>query len=219
MHDAVVVELSPNPVASVVWLHGLGADGHDFEAVVPMLGLPAAAPVRFVFPHAPVQPVTMNGGMAMRAWYDVYGIGADVAQDEAGIRRCHERLQNLVAQERSRAGIRRLVLAGFSQGGAMALYTGLRLEEPAAGLLSLSSWLPLAERLAGELSDAGRRTPILMMHGSQDQVVPLALAEASRGRLLAAGCAVDWRTYPMPHTVVASQLADIGAWLQERLAL
>jgi len=218
--DSLEVTLHPHPTASVIWLHGLGADGRDFEPVVPMLGLSADAPVRFVFPHAPVQPVSVNQGMPMRAWYDIYGIGAGFPQDEPGIRRAEALLGELVARQRAR-GIaqERLVLAGFSQGGALALHAALRLEEPAAGVLALSTWLPLAERLEDEITAAGRRTPILMMHGSDDPVVSLAVAEASRDRLLACGCAVDWRTYPMPHTVVAPQLTVIGAWLRERLAL
>lgn len=220
MGETVELELTPDPTATVLWLHGLGADGYDFEPVVPMLGLPDRARLRFVFPHAPVQPVSVNGGLPMRAWYDIYGIGPGYPQDEPGIRRAEGRLRELIAREAQR-GIApgRLVLAGFSQGGALALHTGLRLAEPVAGVVALSTWLPLGENLEAELTDAGRRTPILMMHGTGDTVVPLEVAERSRDRLQGCGCSVEWQTFGMPHTVIAPQLRRIGDWLRARLDL
>jgi phospholipase/carboxylesterase len=208
----VEIETGPSPQAAIIWLHGLGADGHDFEPIVPELGLPASLPVRFVFPHAPLMPVTINGGAVMRAWYDVAGDGR---QDEAGIRAAQARVEALLAREKAR-GIRAvsIVLAGFSQGGAVALQTGLRYPERLAGILALSTYLPLADKLAAEASPANRAVPILMCHGIQDSVIPLSAATRSRDALRALGYAVDWREYPMPHAVCAEEIADIGRWLR-----
>jgi phospholipase/carboxylesterase len=200
----------------VIWLHGLGADGHDFEPIVPELRLESALRVRFVFPHAPVQPVTINGGYAMRAWYD---IGNDRRQDEAGIRASQARVEALIARERTRGvAARRIVLAGFSQGGAIALQTALRHPERLAGVLALSTYLPLAETLAAEAHPANRDAPIFMAHGTQDPLIPLARAAASRDTLRALGYDVQWREYPMPHSVCAEEIAEIGAWLTGVLA-
>lgn len=216
--SAVEVQTADAPDAAVIWLHGLGADGHDFEGVVPMLGLAPEARVRFVFPHAPVRPVTLNGGRAMRAWYDVYGIGPQFRQDEPGIRAARAQVEALIAREHER-GVRaeRVVLAGFSQGGAVALYTGLRHPHQLAGLLGLSTWLPVKTALAAEAHPANRATPVLMLHGTEDSVVHLAIAEASCAHMRENGYTVNWRTYPMGHTVCADELADIGAWLCQRL--
>lgn len=221
MTDAPLeIETAAHPNASVIWLHGLGADGYDFEGVVPMLGLPPAAALRFVFPHAPVQPVTINGGMHMRAWYDIVGIGPEYPQDDAGIRVSEQRLGNWIEAEADRGvDASRVVLAGFSQGGAVALHTGLRYPQPLAGIIALSTYLPLAERLADEAHPANRSVPILMVHGEQDPVVPMVFAEASRRRLEQNGYAVQWQTYPMPHTICSDELALIGAWLRARLQL
>ena len=210
--ETLEIETGPSPRAAVIWLHGLGADGHDFEPIVPELEMPAAPGVRFVFPHAPLQPVTINGGAVMRAWYDVTGDGR---QDEAGIRASQARVEALVARERARGiAARSIVLAGFSQGGAMALQAGLRHPERLAGILALSGYLPLPEGLADEVSQANRDVPIFMAHGTQDPVIPLSWATRSRDRLTALGYAIDWHEYPMPHSVCAEEIADIGRWVR-----
>jgi len=210
--DAIEIETAPAPRAAVLWMHGLGADGHDFEPIVPELGMPAAPAVRFVFPHAPLQPVAINRGAVMRAWYDVTGDGR---QDAEGIRASQVRVEALIARERARGiAARSIVLAGFSQGGAMALHTGLRYPERLAGILALSCYLPLPETLEREASQATRDVPIFMAHGTQDPVIPLSWAMRSRDRLGALGYAVEWHEYPMPHSVCAEEIADVGRWLK-----
>lgn len=213
MLETIEVETGARPDAAVIWMHGLGADGHDFEPVVPELRLPERLRVRFVFPHAPIRPVTINAGMRMRAWYDIFQLGGG-AEDEAGIRASQAEVQRLIERETQR-GIRpgRIVLAGFSQGGAMALHTGLRHPEPLAGIIALSTWLPLAAQLPAERSAANVRTPIFMAHGTEDPMVPLALARASRAALERLGYAVEWHEYPMPHSVCGEEIADIAAFL------
>ena len=214
--EAVEIETGPSPRASVIWMHGLGADGHDFEPIVPELGMPATPSARFVFPHAPVQPVTINGGARMRAWYDVTGDGR---QDAAGIRASQARVEALIARERSRGmAPGAIVLAGFSQGGAMALHTGLRHPERLAGILALSTYLPLPDTLAQEASKANRNLPIFMAHGTQDPVIPLSWAARSRDHLTSLGYTVDWHEFPMPHSVCAQEIADIARWLNRILA-
>jgi phospholipase/carboxylesterase len=214
------VELEPSAPAdaAVVWMHGLGADGHDFESLVPELRLPAAPSLRFVFPHAPIRPVTINGGMRMRAWYDVVGFDKRAPQDAAGIRESAESLGLLLKRERER-GIpaERIVVAGFSQGGAMALQLGLRWPERLAGVIALSTWLPLADTLEAEAHPANAAVPLLLAHGSFDPVVPQAAGEASRDALRALGYDVDWRSYPMPHSLCAQEVEDIRAWLLRTL--
>lgn len=214
----VVIEPAGSAGAAVIWLHGLGADGHDFEAVVPMLALPPRPPVRFVFPHAPVRPVTINGGMAMRAWYDITGDEARGHQDESGIRASGDTLHRLIDREIAR-GIApcRIVVAGFSQGGAIALHGGLRYPAALGGIVALSTYLPLADRLEAEGHPANRSTPILMVHGTSDTVIPLASALASRRRLTGLGYAVDWRTWPMAHSVCPEEIASIAAFLRQVL--
>ena len=215
--ETIDIETGREPRAAVIWLHGLGADGHDFEPIVPELGMPAAAPpVRFVFPHAPLQPVTINGGAVMRAWYDVTGDGR---QDAAGVRSSQAHVEALIARERARGvAARAIVLAGFSQGGAMALQTGLRYPERLAGILALSAYLPLPDTVANEAHAANRDVPIVMSHGIQDPVIPLSWAKRSRDHLVALGYAVDWREYPMPHSVCAEEIEDVGRWLRVVLA-
>jgi len=209
--ETLEIETGASPRAAVIWLHGLGADGHDFEPIVPELGLPAALALRFVFPHAPHQAVTINGGAVMRAWYDVTGDGR---QDAVGIRASQVRVESLIARERARGvAARCIVLAGFSQGGAVALQTGLRHPERLAGILALSSYLPLPDTLAQEASEANRDLPIFMSHGTQDPVIPLSWAARSRDHLVALGYAVEWREYPMPHSVCAEEIEDVGRWL------
>lgn len=217
MLDAVEIDTGPEPQLAVLWLHGLGADGHDFEPIVPELGL--TVPVRFVFPHAPQRPVTINGGMRMRAWYDIFGFGVGAREDAAGVRASAAAVTRLIDREAER-GIpaERVVLAGFSQGGAMALHTALREPRRLAGVLALSTYLPLAASLAAERSAANEATPIFMAHGSADSVLPLALAEASRRVLADLGYAVEWHVYPMQHAVCAEEVDAIGAWLA-RLAV
>jgi phospholipase/carboxylesterase len=202
--DAVEIEIGPSARGAVIWMHGLGADGHDFEPIVPELDLPEGLALRFVFPHAPLRPVTINGGAVMRAWYDVTGLG--------GVRRD---IEVLIEREKTRGlAAGQIVLAGFSQGGAMALQTGLRHPARLAGLVVLSSFLPLPSALAAEVSLANRDVPIFMTHGTHDPMIPLARGRESRDRLLALGYRVDWHEYPMPHSVCAEEIADLSAWLR-----
>ena len=213
--STVEIETGAAPRASVIWLHGLGADGHDFEPIVPELQLPATLPVRFVFPHAPVQAVTINGGARMRAWYDVYALEGVRREDETGVRASQARVEALIAREKAR-GVAppRIVLAGFSQGGAIALQTGLRHGERLAGIMALSTYLPLASSVAKEASAANRDVPIFMAHGVYDDLIPLARAAASRDALVAAGYRVEWHEYPMQHSVCAEEIADVSRWLR-----
>ena len=209
--DAVELETGKDPAAAVIWLHGLGADGHDFEPIVPELRL--KRPVRFVFPHAPVRPVTINAGMRMRAWYDILQLGGG-PEDEPGVRASQRLLEDLISREGSR-GIApdKIVLAGFSQGGAIVLQTALRYPQRLAGVLALSTYLPLAKRLENEASAANREVPIFMAHGVYDDIIPLDRAEASRQHLERLGYRIDWHDYPMPHSVCAAEVADIAAFL------
>lgn len=217
--ETVEVTTGANPGFSVIWLHGLGADGHDFEPVVPMLGLPSAPAVRFVFPHAPVRPVTLNGGMAMRAWYDIKAISASRDQDEAGIIHSAALVDALVAREQQRGvPVARQVVAGFSQGGAMALYAGLRQTQRLAGVISLSAYMLFPERLAAGQSAANAGLPVFVGHGSMDAVVPMAMGKASAEVLQQLGYSVDWQSYPMAHSVAAEELTAIGRWLRARMA-
>jgi phospholipase/carboxylesterase len=214
--ETVEIDSASTPAAGVLWLHGLGADGHDFEPIVPELRLPLA--VRFVFPHAPVRPVTINQGAVMRAWYDVRGIGGERSEDAEGVRASARQIEALLAREKAR-GIpaARIVLAGFSQGGAMALHSGLRHEERLAGVLALSCFLPLADTLAAEASPANRDVPIFFAHGIHDPLIPLARARRARDILVELGWRVEWHEYPMPHAVCTEEVADIAAWLTKVL--
>ena len=209
---AIEIETGANPRHAVIWLHGLGADGHDFEPIVPELEV--ARPLRYVFPHAPVRPITINGGMAMRAWYDISGMEIAQRQDEAGIRASQGLLEGLIAREIER-GIpaERIVLAGFSQGGAIALQTALRYPERLAGILALSTYLPLASTVEAERAGANQALPIFMAHGRFDDIIPLDRAQASRKHLEALGYAVEWHEYPMPHSVCPPEIAHIAAFL------
>jgi phospholipase/carboxylesterase len=204
--DAVEIETGPDPQATVIWLHGLGADGHDFEPIVPELEL--AKPVRFVFPHAPMRPVTINNGMRMRAWYDIFQLGGG-PEDEAGIRASQKLVEELIKKQHGR----KLVLAGFSQGGAIVLQTALRHPEPLAGVLALSTYLPLSTALAAERHAANQNTPIFMAHGRFDDIIPIDRARQSRQALEKLGYAVTWKEYPMPHSVCAEEIADISRFL------
>ena len=216
--DAVEIETGPSAHAAVIWMHGLGADGHDFEPIVPELDLPDGLSVRFVFPHAPLRPVTINGGAVMRAWYDVAGLGGVRREDEQGVRASQREIEALIEREKKRGlAAGQILLAGFSQGGAMALQTGLRHPERLAGLVVLSSFLPLANALAAEVSPTNRDVPIFMAHGAHDPMIPLARGRESRDRLLALGYGVEWHEYPMPHSVCAEEIADLSAWLRVAL--
>jgi phospholipase/carboxylesterase len=216
--EAIEIETAPQPAASVIWLHGLGADGNDFVPIVGELELPET-PIRFVFPHAPVQPVTINAGMVMRAWYDVRGADLARREDERGVRASQTLVEALVARERARGTpARRIVLAGFSQGGAISLQTGLRHPERLAGIMALSCYVPIAESLAAEAHAANRDVPIFMAHGLYDPIVPIAAARRSRELLERLGYGVEWHEYPMPHSVTPQELDDIGAWLARALA-
>jgi phospholipase/carboxylesterase len=211
--QTIEVETGKQPDAAVIWLHGLGADGRDFEPVVPELRLPQRLSLRFVFPHAPIRPVTLNQGMRMRAWYDILQLGGG-REDDPGIRASQKSLEDLIAREGSR-GIApgRVVLAGFSQGGAIALQTALRYGERLAGTLALSTYLPLAATLAAERNPANRDLPIFMAHGWQDPMIPVDRARASRDALTQLGYAVEWHEYPMQHSVCLEEISDIAAWL------
>ena len=215
----IQIDTAPNPTAAVIWLHGLGADGNDFAGLVPELDLSACPAIRFIFPHAPSMPVAINGGYVMPAWYDIHGADLLSRQDDAGIRRSEQAIQALMAQEIAR-GIapERMVLAGFSQGCAMALHTGLRYPQKLAGIMALSGYLPLAEAFAAERAGVNADTPIFMAHGSQDSVVVPARGEATRDLLTGLGYAVQWHSYPMPHSVHPREIADIAAFLTQVLA-
>jgi len=216
--DAVEINPLLPPRASIIWLHGLGADGHDFEPLIPQLDIVDRLGVRVVLPHAPRRPVTINAGMLMPAWYDIPAADFSRAEDSDGIRASEQQLRALIAREVALGNpAARILLAGFSQGGAIALHTGLRYPETLAGILALSTYLPLAARLAAEMSAANRAVPIMMAHGTRDPVVPLHLAEQSRDRLLQAGYRVDWHTYAMQHAVYPEEVADVRRWLEQRL--
>jgi phospholipase/carboxylesterase len=215
--DTIDIDTGAAPTASLIVLHGLGADGNDFVPFAEELDLRAVGPVRFVFPHAPTRPVTINGGYVMRAWYDIAGPGGP--EDEAGLRASQAQVEALIARERERGvPASRIVLAGFSQGCAMTLMTGLRHRERLAGLAGLSGYLPLAARTAGERSDANALVPIFLAHGSADPMIPLARATASRDALRALGYGVEWHEYPMPHSVCAEEVRDLNRWLLGVLA-
>ena len=211
-------ETGPNPGAAVIVLHGLGADGNDFVPVARELDLAAAGAVRFVFPHAPVIPVTINGGHSMRAWYDIRAADLVQREDEAGLRKSLEQVEALIAREKSRGvPADRIVLAGFSQGCAMALLTGLRHAERLGGIVGMSGYLPLAATTAAERHAANELTPIFLAHGRSDPVVPMARAIASRDALAALGYPVQWHDYPMGHSVCMEEIADLNVWLLDRL--
>jgi phospholipase/carboxylesterase len=216
--EALEIETAPFPTAAVVWLHGLGADGYDFVDIVPALRL-SALPTRFVFPHAPTRPVTINGGMVMRAWYDVHGDAGVRREDEAGVRESQRQIEALIAREKTRGiPVGRIVLAGFSQGGAMALQTGLRHPERIAGIMALSCFLPLIDKVAAETAAVNRDAPIFMAHGTQDPLIPLARARHAHDLLTGLGYRIEWHEYPIPHSVSPSEIRDISAWLQRILA-
>ena len=223
MNDELLecVECEPEGPArsSVIWLHGLGADGHDFESIVPELRLGDELAVRFVFPHAPERPVTINGGMVMRAWYDILGMDIRRDEDEEGLRTSEAQVRALVEREVSRGvSEERIVLAGFSQGGAIALQAGVRHPRQLAGIMALSTYLPLPEKLEAEASPANRDCPVFMAHGTQDPVVPFEGGQLSKEALEAQGYEIEWREYPMPHSVCMEEIADAATWLTRVLS-
>jgi phospholipase/carboxylesterase len=214
MLETIEVETAPKPDAAVIWLHGLGADGHDFEPIVPELVPRGTRAWRFVFPNAPVRPVTINNGMRMRAWYDIVGLDRRAAEDAAGFQDADIKVRELIAREAARgipAG--RVVLAGFSQGGAVSLYTAPRLAEKLAGVMALSCYLPRESTFNAERTPANDTTPIFMAHGLEDGTVPMMLGLRSRDYLLAHGYTVKWHEYPMAHAVCAQEVADIRQFL------
>jgi phospholipase/carboxylesterase len=216
--QTVEIETGPDPDGSIIWLHGLGADGHDFEPIVPELRLPASLALRFVFPHAPVRPVTINGGMTMRAWYDIFSLDRGGPVDETGIRDSGEIANTLIRRECDRGiAAERIVLAGFSQGGAIALHAALRYPEKLAGLMALSTYLPLTSSLDAEVVNnpaaVNRDIPIFMAHGTFDPVLPMQMGSDSRDLLNDRGFDIEWRDYPMAHAVCAEEIAHIRDWL------
>ncbi|MBU6415951.1 MAG: dienelactone hydrolase family protein [Xanthomonadaceae bacterium] len=216
--ECVEHETAANPRHAVIWLHGLGADGNDFVPILPQLVRPEWPALRFVFPHAPVRPISLNGGLPMRAWYDIAGFDLAQRQDEAGIRASIDEVERLIAREVERGvPVANIVLTGFSQGGAIALAAGLRHDRALAAIVALSTYLPIAEVTAGERSTANAATPIFMGHGAFDPVVPQYLGERSRDQLRGWGYRVDWRSYPMAHQVCPQEIADLAEFLTMHL--
>jgi phospholipase/carboxylesterase len=219
--ETIEIETGKNPSASVIWMHGLGADGNDFVPIVNELELDGTPAIRFVFPHAPMRPVTINNGYVMRAWYDVSLddlAGQSRRADEQGVRESQVQIIALIEREAKRGvGAEHIVLAGFSQGGAIALQTGLRYPRKLAGVMALSTYLPLAESLPQEAAPANKSTPIFMAHGTYDPVVPLMMGAGSMTLLTGLGYPVEWRQYPMPHSVCPEEIEDIGDWLRKVL--
>jgi phospholipase/carboxylesterase len=214
MLESIEVQTGATPNAAIIWLHGLGADGHDFEPIVPELVRPGERAWRFVFPNAPVRPVTLNGGMAMRAWYDIKGLDRLAAEDVAGFRDSDRQVRDLIAREGERGiAANRIVLAGFSQGGAVSLYTATRLPQALAGVMALSCYLPRHGAFAEERAPANDATPIFMAHGQADPVLPIALGAQSRDLLRASGYSVEWHEYPMAHSVCNAEVADLREYL------
>jgi phospholipase/carboxylesterase len=217
--ETVVIDAAPEPEATIIWLHGLGADGHDFEPVVPQLQAAVTHPLRFIFPHAPVRPVSLNGGMPMRAWYDLLGLDRHSAQDERGLADSAGRVSALIERESARGiAAGRVVIAGFSQGGALSLYLGARYGQTLAGIVALSCYLPVDWALGAEAVAANRQTPIFMAHGSHDAVIDESMGRQSCAVLQAHGYPVEWHSYPMGHTVCEQEITAIAAFLQRVLA-
>ncbi len=214
---ALAIEPTRPTTASVIWLHGLGADGHDFEPIVPQLGLEDMA-IRFIFPHAPMRPVTINMGYVMRAWYDISAPDLSQGQDEDGTRESERQIQAWIQQQID-SGIpaERILLAGFSQGGAIALHTGLRYPQTLGGIIALSTYLPLADTVADEKHAANKDIPIFMAHGHEDPIIPISHARQSRDKLMELGHEVEWHEYTMPHSVSPSEIEAIARWVRKRL--
>ncbi len=211
-----------DPEHAIIWLHGLGADGHDFQPIASQLSMPPQTPVRFIFPHAPMRPITVNGGMMMRGWYDIVDLPVDLQQprreDRAGLESSMKIVEELIAQENSRGiSTENIFLAGFSQGGAIALFTGLRLNQKLAGIIALSTYLPDASTIETERSEFNQHTPIFYGHGNQDPLISVAAAQSSRSILDKLGYSVEWHTYEMPHSVHPREIVDIGSFIESLL--
>jgi phospholipase/carboxylesterase len=216
--EAVEIETGRNPTGTVLWLHGLGADGHDFAPIVPQLVEPHERPLRFVFPHAPVRPVTINNGMAMRAWYDILGFNRGIPHDEVGIRASDIEVGALIARENQRGiATNRIVLGGFSQGGAISLFSGPRYPQKLAGIMGLSCYMLLEDLLPAERTRANYTTPVFLAHGNQDPVVDFRRGLEAKQLLEAGGYPVEWHAYSMPHSVCPQEIADIAHWLRKVL--
>lgn len=217
--EKITLSTHAHAIGSVIWLHGLGADGHDFVDIVPQLNLPDNLPIRFIFPHAPLQPVTINANMRMRAWYDIYSLNDLTQEDETGIIKTEKSIHELIDQEVAH-GIpnQRIILAGFSQGGAMALFTGLRYLQSLGGILALSSYLPLSHDTLPNASEANRKTPIFMAHGRFDPVLPIALGVDTYHLLQRLNYPIEWHEYPMQHQVCAEEIAAISEWLTQQFS-
>jgi phospholipase/carboxylesterase len=215
---AIELQTGHHPIASVIWLHGLGADGNDFVSIVRELKLPDSMPVRFIFPHAPMRPVTINGGFVMRAWYDLAQGSSGLNSSESDIRASQIDIEKLIAREISRGqSSDRIILAGFSQGGVIALHVGLRYEKKLNGIMALSTYLAMPDLLEKEASPANKTIPIFMAHGDQDNVIPMSMAEKSRDALLKLNYKVGWHAYPMQHSICMEEIEAISAWLQQQL--
>ena len=216
--ENVVLEPATTADAAVIWLHGLGADGYDFVPIVDELRLPPTLAVRFIFPHARPRPVTINNGFVMRAWYDITGLGPDRKEDDAGIRESAGAVNGYIEQQNARGvATERIVIAGFSQGGAIALQASLRYPKRLGGVMALSTYLPLRDSVAAEASPANKDLPILMCHGLRDPMIAAAIGNASRDQLVSLGYTVEWQSYPMEHQVCMEEVHDISRWLQARL--
>lgn len=214
--ESIEIKSTTDPKYSVIWLHGLGADGHDFVNIVPQFNLAPELGIRFIFPHAPKRSITLNAGYRMRAWFDIYELNANAPQDEVGIRQSQQLINQLIEREIS-LGVpsEHVVLAGFSQGGSMALHCGLRYSQKLAGILVLSGFLLLVNNLADEISPVNKSIPILMAHGEYDNIVPIEWAEVSKQRLIDLGLNVQWKSYPIAHHVCAEEIMDISNWLRK----
>ncbi len=221
MQSISTIEINPKhkePEVSIVWLHGLGADGNDFAPLVPMLNLPEEVGIRYVFPNAPHRPVTVNNGYVMPAWYDILGLSGDSKEDEAGILQMEKSIVDLLEQEQQK-GIpsHKIILAGFSQGGAMALFTALRYSKPLAGIMGLSTYLPLANKLLTTVNKENTKTPIFLGHGELDNIVPMAWGMFSYESLKKLGHQVEWHAYPASHSVVSEEILDISTWIEKTI--
>lgn len=224
MNQSVVhldcIEINPEQTTkkTIIWLHGLGADGSDFVPIVPELKLPMTAGIRFVFPHAPIKPITINNGYEMRAWYDIKSMDFDRTVDQAGIDNSMQQVNELIKREVANGiSTDNIILAGFSQGAAIALTTGLRAETPVGGIIALSGYLPFHHHVLKNMSGAAQHTPIFIAHGTEDPIVPYALGKATYTALKEAGCQIEWHSYSMPHSVCSEEIQDIREWLMQRL--
>ena len=216
--ELIIKETNENPDVAVIWLHGLGADGNDFVPIVPEMALPASLGVRFIFPHAPMIPVTLNNGYVMRAWYDIFSLDRESAQDQKGIRENSALIVELIEEQHAKGiAYNRIFLAGFSQGGALALHTALRFPHKLAGIIALSTYMPLHDDFASERSEENKNTPIMMVHGTLDPVVPHAFGKSSYDFLVEHNQNIAWTEYPMQHQVCMEEIVAIGEYIQERL--